>query len=46
MSKTTSHLDASLLALDGWLARQSVTLLRWSLGAVFLAFGFLKFFRV
>ncbi len=27
-----------------WLARHSITLLRWSLGIVFLAFGFLKFF--
>lgn len=44
MRKTPFPLDATLLALDGWLARHSVTLLRWSLGAVFLFFGFLKFF--
>ena len=38
------RLDATIVVLDGWLARHSVTLLRWSLGAVFLVFGFLKFF--
>jgi uncharacterized membrane protein YphA (DoxX/SURF4 family) len=31
-------------ALTGWMARYGVTLLRVSLGAVFLWFGFLKFF--
>ena len=44
MHKTPLRLDATLPALDGWLARHSVTLLRWSLGGVFLAFGLLKFF--
>ncbi len=38
------RIDATILVLDGWLARHSVTLLRWSLGAVFLGFGFLKLF--
>ena len=31
-------------ALTGWMARCGITLLRVSLGAVFLWFGFLKFF--
>lgn len=31
-------------ALTGWMARYGVTLLRLSLGVVFLWFGFLKFF--
>ena len=44
MKKPRSQLDATLLTIDGWLASHSVTLLRWSLGAVFLGFGFLKFF--
>lgn len=35
---------AAFPILDRWLARHSVALLRWSLGAVFLSFGFLKFF--
>ena len=30
--------------LSGWLGRQSIDILRVSLGLVFLAFGFLKFF--
>jgi len=32
------------IALTGWMARHGVTLLRLSLGVVFLWFGFLKFF--
>ena len=44
MQLIRSHLDAPLASIDGWLARQSITLLRWSLGAVFLGFGLLKFF--
>jgi len=32
------------IALTGWMARHGVTLLRVSLGVVFLWFGFLKFF--
>ena len=44
MPRTQLHLDATIRTLDGWLARHSVTFLRWSLGAVFLGFGFLKFF--
>ncbi|HSL94713.1 MAG TPA: hypothetical protein VLA35_02175, partial [Thermoleophilia bacterium] len=32
------------VALTGWMARHGVTLLRLSLGAVFLWFGALKFF--
>lgn len=44
MAVIRSHLDASLASFDGWLARHSITVLRWSLGAVFLLFGFLKFF--
>ncbi len=44
MSDKRIAVDAKLLLLDGWLARHSVTVLRWSLGAVFLVFGFLKFF--
>jgi uncharacterized membrane protein YphA (DoxX/SURF4 family) len=32
------------IALTGWMARHGITLLRVSLGAVFLWFGFLKFF--
>jgi putative oxidoreductase len=44
MKMSGSHLDAPLASIDGWLARHSITVLRWSLGAVFLVFGFLKFF--
>lgn len=44
MRKIPLAFDATLPAVDGWLARHSVTLLRWSLGAVFLVSGFLKFF--
>jgi uncharacterized membrane protein YphA (DoxX/SURF4 family) len=40
--------NARLDALDArvtlWMARHGLTLLRWSVGAVFLWFGFLKFF--
>ena len=43
MQTFRSHLDASLASIDGWLARHSITVLRWSLGVVFLAFGLLKF---
>jgi putative oxidoreductase len=44
MSKHRLRIDTTVLVVDGWLARHSVTLLRWSLGAVFLFFGVLKFF--
>lgn len=32
------------LAITGWMARYGITLLRVSLGIVFLWFGWLKFF--
>lgn len=44
METLRHRLDAPLAFLDAWLARHSITLLRWSLGVVFLGFGFLKFF--
>lgn len=44
MAVNRPRIDASLAPVDEWLARHSVTVLRWSLGAVFLIFGFLKFF--
>lgn len=44
MKSIRSHLDAPLTFIDGWLARHSITVLRWTLGVVFLVFGFLKFF--
>ena len=44
MQTIRSHLDASLALIDGWLVRHSITVLRWSLGVVFLGFGLLKFF--
>lgn len=44
MTGAKTRFDGVLLLVDRWLASHSVTLLRWSLGAVFLGFGFLKFF--
>ena len=41
---TPPSFDRVDTALTGWMARYGVTLLRVSLGAVFLWFGFLKFF--
>ncbi len=37
-------LERTDIALTGWMARHGITLLRLSLGAVFLWFGVLKFF--
>lgn len=42
--RPTQRLRAIEAALRGWLEAHSVNLLRLSLGAVFLGFGFLKFF--
>lgn len=39
-----SRLDAIDARITGWMARHGLTLLRWSLGLVFLWFGALKFF--
>lgn len=44
MLVTRKRIDAWLVTLDRLLALHSVTLLRWSVGAIFLGFGFLKFF--
>jgi putative oxidoreductase len=44
LRRNTRSLGAVGHRATGWLARHSVTLLRLSLGAVFLAFGLLKFF--
>jgi uncharacterized membrane protein YphA (DoxX/SURF4 family) len=41
---TRPSFDRTDIALTGWMARYGVTLLRLSLGVVFLWFGFLKFF--
>ena len=43
-SRLAQRLEAAELALDRWLLDRSLTFLRVSLGAVFLGFGFLKFF--
>jgi uncharacterized membrane protein YphA (DoxX/SURF4 family) len=37
-----SRLDAVDRAITGWMARHGVTLLRWSIGVIFLWFGALK----
>jgi len=44
LSSLARRLDAIELATHGWLVAHSIKLLRISLGAVFLGFGFLKFF--
>ncbi|MBI3881923.1 MAG: DoxX family membrane protein [Verrucomicrobia bacterium] len=44
MSRPAELFHAVDRALTGWMARHGVTLLRLSLGVVFLWFGFLKFF--
>jgi putative oxidoreductase len=44
LSRLGRRLDAIEAAISGWLVRHSITLLRVSLGGVFLGFGFLKFF--
>jgi uncharacterized membrane protein YkgB len=44
MSITLSPLDRVDRAITGWMARNGITLLRISLGIVFLWFGVLKFF--
>jgi len=41
LARRFDHLDA---AITGWMAAHGITLLRLSLGAVFLWFGVLKFF--
>ncbi len=43
-SRPAQRLEAIELALHRWLLDHSLTILRISLGAVFLGFGFLKFF--
>jgi putative oxidoreductase len=42
--RPAQRLDAIELALHRWLVANSLTILRVSVGAVFLCFGFLKFF--
>jgi putative oxidoreductase len=44
LSRLGRRLDAIEAAVSGWLVAHSITLLRVSLGCVFLGFGFLKFF--
>lgn len=44
MSKVTAFLKRADLVITHWMARYSVTLLRLSLGIIFLWFGVLKFF--
>ena len=44
MSKVTAFLKRVDLSITHWMARYSVTLLRLSLGIIFLWFGVLKFF--
>jgi putative oxidoreductase len=44
LSRLTQRLDVIELAVHRWLLAHSIRLLRISLGAVFLGFGFLKFF--
>ena len=44
LPRPVQRLEVAELALHRWLVAHSMTLLRMSLGAVFLGFGFLKFF--
>lgn len=44
LSRLAQRVEAIELALHRWLLARSLTFLRVSLGAVFLGFGFLKFF--